>query len=113
MTTPLRNSFVLFPVITSEIEQEIDNLNASKTNGPFSLPTKLLKCLRNLLSAPLAFLFKNYFTVGEVPKSFNIAKVIPIYKKGSKVTMSNYRPISLLSIFSKIMEKLMCNRLID
>ena len=41
MTTPLRNSFVLFPVITSEIEQEINNLNASKSNGPFSIPNCL------------------------------------------------------------------------
>ena len=113
MTTPLRNSFVLFPVIASEIELEINNLNASKSNGPFSIPTKLLKILSNLLSAPLAFLFNYCFTVGEVPKSFKIAKVIPINKKGSKVTMSNYRPISLLSIFSKIMEKLMYNKLID
>ena len=65
----------------------------------------------NLLSAPLAFLFNYSFTVGEVPKSLKIAKVIPIHKKGSKVTMSNYRPISLLSIFNKIMEKLMYNTL--
>ena len=61
----------------------------------------------------MAFLFNYSFTVGEVPKSLKIPKVIPIYKKVSKVTMSNYLPISFLTIFSKIMEKLMYNRLID
>jgi hypothetical protein len=52
-------------------------------------PQKRIKNLRNLLFAPLAFLYNYSFIVGEVPKSFKIAKVIPIYKKGSKVTMSN------------------------
>ena len=66
------------------------------------LSVSSLNCLKlgNLLSAPLAFLFNYSFSVGEVPKSLKIAMVIPIHKKGSKVTMSNYRPISLLSIFN-------------
>jgi DNA phosphorothioation-dependent restriction protein DptG len=41
-----------------------------------------------------------------------VAKVIPVYKKGSPLLVSNYRPISLLSIFNKILERLMYNRLI-
>lgn len=41
-----------------------------------------------------------------------MAKVIPVYKKGSRLLVSNYRPISLLSIFNKILEQLMFNRFI-
>ena len=47
-----------------------------------------------------------------VPDKFKLANVIPVYKKGSKTSLSNYRPISLLSVFNKLLEKLMCNRLL-
>jgi hypothetical protein len=45
MPDPVRNSCFLFPVTTSEIEYMIDKLNTSKSTGPFSIPTKLLKML--------------------------------------------------------------------
>ena len=50
---------------------------------------------------------------GVVPSQFKIAKVIPIYKAGEKNSMDNYRPISLLSVFSKIMEKIVASRLLS
>ena len=65
------------------------------------------------LAKPLEILFNCSFSTGVVPKSFKIARVIPIFKKGSQMCVSNYRPISLLSIFNKIMEKLMYERLIS
>ena len=51
--------------------------------------------------------------MGEVLSSFKIAKIIPIYKGGSQTCLNNYRPISLLSVFNKLMEKLVYNRLTD
>src|SRR3989442_337978 len=51
------------------------------------------------------------YCTGIVPKRFKIAKVVPIFKKDDKKTPSNYRPISLLSIFNKILEKLVSKRL--
>ena len=48
-----------------------------------------------------------------MPDQFKVARVVPIYKKGSSYLVSNYRPISLLSIFNKIIEKLMYNRIIS
>jgi hypothetical protein len=62
--------------------------------------------LRFLLPGPLAYLFNCSFLTGVVPDQFKLATVIPIYKKGSKSVVSNYRPISLLSVFNKILEKL-------
>ena len=49
---------------------------------------------------------------GTVPDQFKLARVIPIHKKGSRSTVSNYRPICLLSVFNKILEKLMYKRLV-
>ena len=55
-------------------------------------------------------ILKLSFSTGVVPSQFKIAKVIPIFKAGSKSSVDNYRPISLLSSFSKIMEKIIASR---
>ena len=68
--------------------------------------------LASVISKPLEARFNASFST-EIPSSFKIANVIPIYKKGSYTSLSNYRPISLLSVFNKLLEKLMCNRLVN
>ena len=60
---------------------------------------------------PLFHILNLSFNSGVVPLQFKIAKVIPIFKSGDKSSMDNYRPISLLSTFSKIMEKIVALRL--
>jgi hypothetical protein len=109
----ISQSFQLFPTTTFEIEEEISNLNNSKSAGPFSIPTKLLKMLKSILSAPLAHLFSCSFSSGVVPDKLKVARIIPVYKKGPKIHVSNYRHISLLSIFNKIVKKIMYKRLIN
>ena len=58
----------------------------------------------------LNILFNCSFETGVVPDKLKVSRVIPIYKNGSHLDMCNFRPISLLSIFDKILEKLMYNR---
>ncbi len=48
-----------------------------------------------------------------MPDNFKLANIIPVYKKGSQSSLSYYRPISFFSVFSKLLEKGMCNRLVD
>ena len=69
-------------------------------------------CLLLFKSFPLEFIFNISFSSGCVPDQFKLANVIPVHKKDSVTCMNNYRPISLLSIFNKILEKLVYNRLI-
>lgn len=107
------NSFYLFPVTSTEIEDIISTLTSSKATGPFSIPTNLLKMLKSYLSIPLKIIFNISFSIGCVPDQLKVATVIPVHKKDSTSCMNNYRPISLLSIFNKIMEKLMYNRLVS
>ena len=111
LNAPICNSFLLFPTTATEIETEINGLNPTKSVGPFGIPIKILKTLRVLLSEPLAYLYNRSFLTGVVPEKLKVARVIPVYKKGSKTVMNNYRPISLLSVFNKLLEKLMYNRL--
>ena len=72
---------------------------------------KLLKLLNPYISKLLAQIFNESITLGIFPNKLKHAKVIPIHKKGSPTDPSNYRPISLLSVFSKSFEKLMYQRL--
>ena len=105
------DSFFLSPVTAGEIEEEIANLNCSKATGPFSIPVVILKLIINVVSQPLETIFNASLSTGIVPTSLKLAKVIPVFKKGLQNCLNNYRPISLLSIFNKILEKLVYKRL--
>ena len=99
------------PIIHTEIEDIISPFKISKSTGPFSVPVKLLKLLKPYIYKPLAIIFNEFITLGIFPDKLKCAKVIPIHRKGSPTDPSNYRPISLLSIYSKILEKLTYKRL--
>ena len=66
---------------------------------------------KNEISKQLADLFNFSFVTGVFPSVLKAAKVVPVFKKDSKLDYSNYRPISLLSNVEKILEKLMYKRL--
>ena len=106
------NSFCLFPVTQQEMELEIHKLKVAKSSGPFSIPTKQLKLLKCFLSKPLEIIFNISLNFGIVPDKFKVARVVPVFKKGSSTQLNNYRPISLLPIFNRILENLMYKRLI-
>ena len=71
-------------------------LNLSIAIGPDSIPTKILKLLINDVSSQLTELFNLFFSRGVFALILKTSKVIPVYKKDSKLKCSNYRPISLL-----------------
>ena len=110
---PVCDSFYIYPISTIEIENVISNLNTRKSTGPFSIPANILKILKTVISKPLEILYNTSISSGVVPYHLKLAKVIPLFKKGSRSSLNNYRPISILSIFNKILEKIMCNRLLN
>ena len=65
----------------------------------------LLKDVALLIAAPLSFLINLPLQTGIVPLNWKVAQETPLYKKGDKTEASNYRPISILPILSKILEK--------
>ena len=67
----------------------------------------ILKRVAHLIAPPLAMLFNQSISQGKFPSKLKLANVIPLYKKGAKSDPNNYRPISLLNVFSKIFEKIM------
>ena len=103
--------FVIAHVSNEEILDIINSLE-NKSTGPSSIPLKLLSLKPDLIILPLAYIINMSFITGEYPNLLKIVKVIPIHKGGSTQDVNNnYRPISLLSIFDTIIEKLMHKRL--
>ena len=94
------------PTVPEEVEKLIDQLNINKSTGPNSIQVFILKNFKKFFSFWLSKLVNSCFEEGKFPEILKIAKVIPLHKKESKLNHFNYRPISLLSVFSKIYEKL-------
>ena len=108
---PLENTFFINPRTPEDVESEIKTLKNNKASGPSRIPTKVFKTFANPLSKPLFGLINLSFSIRKFPYSLKTAKVIPVFNKGYKLDCNNYRPISLISNISKIIEKLMHSRL--
>ena len=109
--TTYSGSFVFESVLPSEIELEIIMAPSNKAHGLYSCPIRLLKCSRHIISKPFANTINQSVCMGIFPSQLKHAKIIPIYKDGNEDEPSHYRPISLLSLFNRLFEKVMYNRL--
>ena len=109
-----RNQFDMIIAHISEDEiLDIINSLSNKSTGPASIPLRLLKIVADLIVVPLCRIINISFTTGVFPDVLKVSKIIPLHKGGSTLEVNNFRPISLLSIFDKIIEKLMHKRLYD
>ena len=104
-------SFFFDPVSLSEVDMEILATPSNKVYGLYSCPVHLLKSVRHSLSPLLAALMNKSISIGIYPNLLKHAKVIPVYKTGDETDPCNYHPISLLSVFNRLFEKLMYKRL--
>ena len=110
---PLSNSFVFRPCDKIEIELLISEININKSTGPNGIPTKILHLIKSIISEPLSKIYNTSITTGQYIEKLKLAKTIPTFKKGSRLLVSDYRPISLLSNLNKIMEKLIFKRVYE
>ena len=111
LKNPNTIKFLINQTDPQEVEDIIKDFDTSKGVGPNSIPPKILKKISHLISKPLSEIFNKSFSTGIFPDLLKISKINPIHKKDSKLLISNYRPISLLSNLNKIIEKLMFKRL--
>ena len=108
-----RNSHSMFlnPTDPSEIFKIIKSFKMKKSTGHDGISIVLLKSLGESVCKPLSELINMSLIQGIVPDAMKIAKVIPIYKAKNKELFTNYRPISLLPVISKILERVVHCRL--
>ena len=107
------NSFNLSrnPITPSEILDATKMLVDKKTPDLNGISSNFIKQIIFTIINPIHHIFNLSITNGVVPSQLKIAKIVPIFKSGLKTNIDNYRPISLLSTFSKILEKIIAARL--
>ena len=100
------HSMFFVPTTREEITDIVNNLKLKKSSGHDGIDNCLLKSIILSIVNPLVHIFNLSLTTGYVPTNTKIAKVIPIFKKGDALETNNYRPISLLPSFSKVLERI-------
>jgi hypothetical protein len=112
LTDNENNPIILNETNVHELEEICHDFQAGKAPGHDNIPMYLIKNSFDLISEPLTRLINLSLTTGVFLDKLKVAKVIPIYKAENREHFSNYRPISLLTNFSKIFERVMYKRLI-
>ena len=107
----ITNSIFLLPSCQQEVFNLIKELKNRKATRTLDIETKFIKLANPIISFFLSELFNLCLSTGTYPDLMKVAEVIPIFKKGQKDKLTNYRPISLLSQFNKIFEKLLHSRI--
>ncbi len=82
------------------------HLDCHKSLGPDGLHTRVLRELVRVIADPLSTIYQRSWFSGEVPEDWRLADVTPIYKKGCKKDLGNYRPVSLTLVPGKVMEQI-------
>ena len=96
------------------VQKVITNLDSSKVSGPDCIPVVVLKNCEPELSYILAKLFNNCLRESCFPNWWKVSSVVLVIKNvGERSTAKNYLPVSLLSVVSKVFEKLVNNGIVD
>ena len=106
-------SMVLNSISEFEVARIVNALKGSSSSGPDKIPTRVIRTILPAILSPLTKLVNLSFEKGIFPESLKRAKIIVLYKCGSRSDPANYRPISPLSVFSKIFEKAILSRLLS
>ena len=105
--------FDFYEIETHDILPVIDSLDVKKATGFDNIPARAIKENKIIIAPILMFLINLIIQTSVFPDCLKIARVTPIFKKGEKTNRNNYRPISILSAISKIVEKVLTNQLSD
>ena len=106
LSTPCQENFIFANVLPSTIEIALQKLKGKNSAGIDKISTNLLKFMTPTIITPLTQVLNLSFKSGYIPSYLKTAVVKPIFKKGKMDQFTNYRPISLLSSFSKLLEKI-------
>ena len=100
------------PVTETEVKQVIKGLKNKSSPGFDEIPTSLVKQCLCYFIKPMVHIYNVSLQTGIFPDTMKKAKIKPLLKKGNRRDVKNYRPVSIISVFYKPLEKLMHNRLL-
>ena len=108
----ISNSIAIFNVSCEEVRNIIHSLKNSSA-GHDEFPTFVGKLCVDSYIEPLTFLINSSLKTGVFPSELKLARVVPIFKAGDSSVLTNYRPISVLTFFAKVFEKIVYNKLLN
>ena len=105
---PILTELTIYEV---EVSYMLKSLDTAKATGPDGIPATLLKETADVITPSLCRLFNKSISSGSLPDEWKTANIVQVYKKGDNENAENYRPISLLCIISKILERCVLNNI--
>ena len=112
--TTTKSEFPAFqPVTVSHVYHLLLGLSSNKPTGIDKISCKIIKIAAPVISDTLTLIFNQAITISSFPDEWKTAKVIPVFKNGQRNIPGNYRPISVLPVISKIMERILYDQLYD
>ena len=113
LSSKIDETIFLSPSSEQEISKEISKLKPNKSSGPDGISPRLIRDCAPCIIKPLTIILNNSLETAKYPSALKMAKVLALYKKNEMYLPNNYRPLSLLSCFDKILEKIIYRRLIS
>ena len=113
LTKPCSSSFGFQYTNPTDVSKIINKMKPKSSAGYDNISSKLLIQIGDIIACPLSIIINQSLCTGIFPKKLKLAKVIPLYKKDDEKSFGNYCPISLLSSFSKIFERIVFDQLYD
>ena len=104
-STRVYPAFRFEEVSQSFVKTQLKGLKASKAAGLDNIPARLLIDSAEIIAAPVTLLINTSLKSGQVPTEWKAARVVPLFKSGKVVDMDNYRPISILPVLYKVLER--------
>ena len=105
---------LIFKPLTSEfVSNQIKGMNSKKATGHDNISVKMMKIASPVIAKPFTDLFNRCIEESVFPDNMKVAQVVPVHKKNSVLDKSNYRPVSLLPIASKVFERAIYEQLMD
>lgn len=105
------NSFSFSITTEKKVYKYLNSLSPKKATGLDGIPSRFVKDSASIIAGPISHIVNLSVIQGVVPDDLKSARVVPLYKKNDKTDVGNYRPVSILSIVSKVFERVIYDQL--